>query len=219
MREFWGMSRDGDPMNQCGDLKEDVPVYNVSWNEAVEFCRRLTQRERAEGRIPDGYEYRLPTEAEWEYACRAGTTSALPNGRDIRILGKNNAPALDDIAWYGGNSSVRFDGVGWKTDSWTEKQYPGGRAAPREVKCKQPNRWGLYDMIGNVWEWCGDWYGDYPYGSATDPTGAAHSAFRVVRGGGWCNDARSCRSASRDWDEPGYRYYFLGFRVALAPSH
>ena len=219
LREFWGMSRDGDPMNQCGDLKEDVPVYNVSWNEAVEFCRRLTQRERAEGRIPDGYEYRLPTEAEWEYACRAGTTSALPNGRDIRILGKNNAPALDDIAWYGGNSSVGFNGRGPDTSNWQEKQYSGGRASAREVKGKQPNRWGLYDMIGNVWEWCGDWYGDYPYGSATDPTGVATGAYRVNRGGGWYNDARNCRSAIRVRSEPGSRYDDLGFRVALAPSH
>ncbi len=219
LREFWGMSRDGDPMGRCGDLKDDVPVYNVSWNEAVEFCRRLTQRERAEGRIPDGYEYRLPTEAEWEYACRAGTTSALPNGRDIRILGENNAPALDDIAWYGGNSSVGFNGRGVDTSNWPEKQYPGGRVYSREVKGKQPNRWGLYDMIGNVWEWCGDWYGDYPYGSATDPTGAAEGACRVLRGGGWHDLARYCRSAHRAGFEPGYRFNFLGFRVALAPSH
>ena len=202
-------------------MKEDVPVYNVSWNEAVEFCLRLTQRERAEGRIPDGYEYRLPTEAEWEYACRAGTTEALPNGRDIRILGKNNAPALDDIAWYGGNSSVGFNGRGVDTSNsnWPEKQYSGGRAFSREVKGKQPNRWGLYDMIGNVWEWCGDWYGDYPYGSATDPTGAATGAYRVSRGGGWGSVARDCRSAFRGRFEPGYRNSYLGFRVALAPSH
>ena len=219
LREFWGMARDGDPMNRCGDLKDDVPVYNVSWNEAVEFCRRLTQRERAEGRIPDGYEYRLPTEAEWEYASRAGTTTALPNGRDIRILGQNNAPVLDDIAWYGGNSSVGFNGRGWDTSGWPEKQYPGDRACARDVKGKQANRWGLYDMIGNVWEWCNDWYGDYPYGSVSDPTGSATGAFRVDRGGGWFGFARFCRSAGRDWCEPGFRDCGLGFRVALAPSH
>ena len=219
LREFWGMSRGGDPMNRCGDQKDDVPVYNVSWNEAVEFCRRLTQRERAKGLIPDGYEYRLPTEAEWEYACRAGTTAALPNGRDIRILGANNAPALDDISWYAGNSSVGFDGRGWDTSGWPEKQYPGGRACARDVRGKKANRWGLYDMIGNVWEWCGDWYGDYPYGSVSDPAGATTGACRVDRGGGWDDDARRCRCADRGGNSPGVRGSDLGFRVALAPSH
>jgi len=219
LREFWGMSRDGDPMNRCGDQKDDVPVYNVSWNEAVEFCRRLTQRERAAGRIPDGYEYRLPTEAEWEYACRAGTTSALPNGCDIRILGENNAPALDKIAWYGGNSSVGFNGRGLDTSGLPEKQYPSGRAWVREIKGRSPNNWKLYDMIGNVWEWCGDWYGDYPYGSVSDPAGATTGAYRVVRGGGWNDCARYCRCARRVGDSPGFRGNGLGFRVALAPSH
>ena len=219
LREWYSKSKYDDPTCICGDLKDDVPVYHVSWNDAVEFCRRLTQRERAEGRIPDGYEYRLPTEAEWEYACRAGTTEALPNGRDIRILGKNNAPALDDIAWYGGNSSVGFNGRGVDTSNWPEKQHSGGWASSREVKGKQSNNWGLYDMIGNVWEWCGDWYGDYPYGSATDPTGVATGAFRVSRGGSWRSGARFCRPAYRDWHGPGYRTYALGFRVALAPSH
>ena len=219
LREFWCMDRYGDPNNQCGDLKDDVPVYNVSWSEATEFCRRLTQRERAAGRIPDGYEYRLPTEAEWEYACRAGTTTALPNGRDIRILGENNAPALDDIAWYGGNSSVRFDGRGWDTANCKEKQYPGGRVCAREVKGKRANAWGLYDMIGNVWEWCGDWYGAYTYWGNTDPSGPASGVGRVFRGGGWECDARYCRSAYRGWIDLGFRFNNLGFRVALAPSH
>ena len=222
LREFWGMDRNGDPNNRCGDINDNVPVYNVNWHEAVEFCRRLTERERAAGRIPDGYEYRLPTEAEWEYACRAGTTESLPNGRDISILGKNNAPALDDIAWYGGNSSVGFTGRGTDTSDptkWPEKQYPGGRAFAREVKGKQPNNWKLYDMIGNVWEWCGDWYGNYEYGSQTDPVGPAAGASRVLRGGSWNGNARYCRPARRDRGSPGFRSIILGFRVALAPSH
>ena len=218
-REYLRKSKFDDPQEICGDVSDDVPVYYVSWEDAVRFCRKLTAKESAEGRIPDGYEYRLPTEAEWEYACRARTTSALPNGRNIRILGKCNAPALDDIAWYGGNSSRGFDGRGWDTSNWPEKQYSGGSAAPREVKGKQPNNWGLYDMIGNVWEWCGDWYGEYSYGSAADPTGVERGAYRVYRGGSWNNHARSCRSADRDGCEPSYRSLSLGFRVVLAPTH
>ena len=220
LREFWGMTKDGDPNDRCGDLNDNVPVYNVSWDEAAIFCRRLTAKERAEGRIPDDYEYRLPTEAEWEYACRAGETASLPNGLNIHILGENNAPALDDIAWYGGNSSVGFEGGGWDTSGWKDKQYPGGRACAREVRKKQPNNWGLYDMIGNVWEWCGDTYGSYPTGSVTDPyNGSAEGAYRVFRGGSWNRSARYCRSAARGGREPGFRISSLGFRVALAPSH
>ena len=218
MRTTLNKSKYDDPQGMCGDVSDDMPVYWVSWNDAVRFCRKLTAKERAEGRIPDGYEYRLPTEAEWEYACRAGETASLPNGKNIRILGAKNAPALDDIAWYGGNSSEGFYGRGWDTSNWTEKQYPGGRAAAREVKGKRPNNWGLYDMIGNVWEWCEDWYGDYPYGSAIDPTGAKSGVFRVLRGGSWRIDALYCRSARRATDDPGWRDNHLGFRVVLAPK-
>ena len=219
LRDFWGLSRDADPDRRCGDCDDKVPVYNVNWHEAKEFCRRLTAQERSAGRLPSGYEYRLPTEAEWEYACRAGTTAALPNGRDIRILGEYNAPALDSIAWYGGNSSVGFTGRGWNTSGWKEKQYPGGNACAREVRGKKPNDWGLYDMIGNVSEWCEDWYGDYgPSSYVSDPTGHSSGAGRVGRGGSWRSHARYCRSADRDSISPGIRYYNLGFRVALAPS-
>ena len=218
LRDYWGMSSFDDPADRCGDLNDVIPVYNVSWNEAVKFCRKLTALERAEGRIPDGYEYRLPTEAEWEYACRAGTDTALPNGKDIRVLGENDAPALDDIAWYGGNSSAGFEGRGVDTSSWIEKQYVGGRAFAREVKRKRPNKWGLHDMIGNVWEWCGDWSGAYPPRTVIDPTGAEQGEYRVVRGGGWGSGASDCRSAYRDHNEPGMRDRGLGFRVVLAPK-
>ena len=221
LREFWGMERYGDPNNRCGELKDDVAVYNVTWNEAVEFCRKLTQRERNAGCVPDGYEYRLPTEAEWEYACRAGTTTALPTGMDIRILGENNAPALDDIAWYGGNSSICFpqNERAVDTSGWKRKQYPFGRAFAREVKGKRANGWGLYDMIGNIREWCGDWHGTYTYGGVVDPVGPTIGAYRVNRGGGWTFAARGCRSAFRGKDSPDIRNYDMGFRVALAPRH
>ena len=215
IREWWGVSRDADPASQCVDLDDTVPVYHVSWHDAADFCVRLTAMARRNGTLPEGCEFRLPTEAQWEYACRAGTETALPNGRDIRILGERNAPALDDIAWYGGNSSVGFEGRGWDTDGWKEKQYPGGLAAPRTVAMKHPNRWGLYDMIGNVWEWCADWYGDYS-GDADDPTGPASGVLRVLRGGGWGDSARVCRSAYRSRGHPGPRRDDYGFRLCCS---
>ncbi len=216
MRERWGLARDADPMNRCGDLDNAVPVYNVSWGEAKEFCRRLTEKGHNEGWLPTGYRFRLPTEAEWEYACRAGAKTALPNGQDIRILGENNAPALDDIAWYGGNSSEGFEGRGCNTDTWPDKQYPGGQAFARKVELKAANGWGLYDMIGNVWEWCEDEYANYPAGPVTDycksNSSTALGVHRVLRGGSWFGDARRCRSARRGWPPAGYRDLGVGFR-------
>ena len=217
LRSFYGKSRDDDPSEICGDSDDSTPVYHVSWDDARSFCRRLTECERSAGRLPTDYEYRLPTEAEWEYACRAGTTTSLPNGRDIVILGQYNAPALDEIAWYGGNSSVGFDGRGWDTEGCPEKQYRGGKAAPRKVGTRKANDWGLYDMIGNVSEWCADWYGPYPSDAATDPKGLSSGLARVCRGGSWIGKARVCRSACRFGELSGYRFLDLGFRVALAP--
>jgi formylglycine-generating enzyme required for sulfatase activity len=156
------------------------PVEKVSWEKAVEYCRKLTAKHRAEGILPFGWEWRLPTEAEWEYAARAGTTGPRYG-------------ELDAIAWYHGNSD-------YKTD---------------EVKGKKANEWGLYDMIGNVWEWCSDWYGEYPTGSVTDPKGPSSGSDRVSRGGSWLLDAEFARSAYRR------RYVCfpissLGFRPALS---
>lgn len=199
-----------------GNIGDDYPMYYVNWNEASEFCRALTERELLAGRLPADYKYLLPTEAEWERACRAGTTTALYSG-DIVILGENDAPALDGIAWYGGNSSDGYEGIGWNTKDWKEKQYPGGLAGPRRVGGKRANPWGLYDMIGNVLEWCRDWYGGYPAGPVTDPTGPVNGSRRVFRGGSWRHFASFCRSAFRDFNVPEFRYYGLGFRVALAP--
>ena len=159
----------------------DRPVERVSWEDAVEFCRKLTAKQRQEGFLPEGWEWRLPTEAEWEYAARAGTTGAR-HGK------------LDLIGWYIWNS--------------------GGET--HAVKRKQSNAWGLHDMMGNVWEWCGDWYGEYPTGSVTDPTGPSSGSRRVFRGGAWNLVAEGARSAGRDSDIPRYRPEFLGFRPALS---
>jgi len=157
-------------------------VETVSWNDAVAYCQKLTERERAAGRITAQQAYRLPTEAEWEYAARAGTTGPRYG-------------ELDAIGWHNGNS--------------------GSEIHP--VKQKAANAWGLYDMMGNVDEWCGDWYGDYPTGSVTDPSGPNSGSFRVHRGGSWFSDARFARSAFRyGWYDPGVRYYNLGFRPVLS---
>ncbi len=149
---------------------DNCPVEQVSWDDVQEFIRKLNAK--GEG------VYRLPTEAEWEYAARAGTTGDF-------------AGNLDSMAWYSANA-------GNKT---------------HEVATKQANAWGLYDMHGNVWEWVQDWYGSYPSGSATNPTGATSGSDRVNRGGGWSDDAGLARSAFRYHYTPSIRYYDLGFRV------
>ncbi len=156
----------------------DRPVWSVTWEKAVEFCQKLTVWDRVAGRITWQQEYRLPTEAEWEYAACAGTTGF--QGSD------------DTIGWY------------------------GGAIGPQPVKQLAANGWGLYDMVGNVWEWCADWYGKYPAGSVTDPTGPSSGSFRVNRGGSWIDAARNVRSAARRWNDPGHRDNLLGFRPALS---
>lgn len=159
-REGLNLASESTPSGICATPADDVPMYYVDWYDAVEFCRDLTELERRNGRIPDGYEYRLPTRAEWEYACRAGSTTALPCGLEIDAIGENNCPALDKIAWYSGNSSFGFGtGTGWTRDHIKDPQDRGARAAPRVVKTKKPNDWGVYDMLGNVAEWCADYSG------------------------------------------------------------
>ena len=163
----------------------DHPVHNVSWQECMEFCRKLTEKEKGEGLLPAGAAYRLPTEAEWEYACRAGSETAYCFGDD--------PDELDDYAWYGANS--------------------GGRTHPAAQK--KPNAWGLYDMHGNAYELCLDWYGPYERDEAVDPTGPARGTHRVVRLGSHCPGcgADACRSAARSKTEPDYTSGTLGFRL------
>jgi sulfatase modifying factor 1 len=168
---------------------DDHPVEKVSWLDVVGFCNRLSEKmdlepaykivgEQVEW-LKDKNGFRLPTEAEWEYACRAGTT------------GDRYGP-IDEVAWYADNSGDSTQGVGQK----------------------KPNGFGLYDMIGNVWEWVWDWYGGYPSESADNPSGPDTGSCRVVRGGSWYDVARLCRSAIRSDGEPGDRNLDLGVRLS-----
>lgn len=165
----------------------NLPVENVSWVDCQEFCEKLNAK------MPgDVGGFRLPTEAEWEYACRAGTETAFCYGNSLDATMAN----FKGTCPYGGAAEGKWR---WKTVL---------------VGSFRPNGWGLYDMHGNVWEWCSDWNGAYPSVDAIDPTGAASGAYRVVRGGGWFNFARFCRSAHRSNYTPSIRLSDLGFRVA-----
>jgi len=162
----------------------DLPVEQVSWEDCQEFCKRLRSR------FP-GLGARLPSEAEWEYACRAGTTGAYNDG-SMCTEPRGKDPALDKLGWFDENS-------GGKTHS---------------VRQKEANQWGLYDMHGNVWEWCEDWFGDYNADDQVDPAGPASGCGRVFRGGSWYSLARNCRSAKRLWWPLYDRNRSFGFRLA-----
>ena len=179
----WRALMDENPSN-FSDGGDDCPVEGVSWNDCQEFIQRLNAR--GEGA------YRLPTEAEWEYACRAGSLTAFANGEITRLFGEPE-PNLDAMGWYSGNS--------------------GRRTHP--VAQKEPNRWGLYDMHGNVSEWCQDWYGPYPETPQVDPAGPPKGTERVFRSGSLFGNALTCRSAHRAKWPPQSRSKFqvLGFRL------
>ena len=187
----------------------DLPVELVSWENAMVFCMRLNAQEKAAGRLPSGYEYTLPTEAQWEYACRAGTTNSLNSGKSVTSAEKGEKGVcdnLDEVGWYWMNGGMKNWNGGNDPAICT---HPGGQ--------KKPNNWGLYDMHGNVCEWCLDWASEYPSGSVSDPKGPDTGKTRVARGGGWANEPHNCRSAFRFWNTPDFQCIYLGFRVALAP--
>ena len=171
------------------------PVENVSWLDAIEYCQKLTEQERAANRLIVGWEYSLPTEAEWEYACRAGTMSATAFGTSLS------------------SSQANFNG-----DSPYNDAERGPRLKrPASVGTYASNAWGLYDMHGNVWEWCWDAFEDTLPGG-TDPIavyGAPSESYRINRGGGWLSDGVDCRSATRGLNSRRSSFNSLGFRVSL----
>ena len=164
------------------------PVEKISHAAAVAYCELLTQRERASGRLPIGFEYRLPFEAEWEYACRAGSTNLFNFGDDVAVA---------------------------EQYAWTEENSDG---STHPVGQKAPNALGLHDMHGNVWEWCLDWFAEYPAGEAIDPVGPPAGEYKVFRGGGWNHEAKFARVASRFMMPPANGIYFVGFRIVLAST-
>lgn len=193
----------------------ELAMHLVSWHDAMEFCGHLNARARAEGTLPAGYEFSLPTEAQWEYACRAGSTGAH-YGEALVEPGSNRSANLDDIAWFAGNSHQGYSGLPWGMVAG--KQGPEAQAGPRVVGLKAPNPWGFCDMLGNVHQWCRDrGPSDLPGGEAADPAGPADGADRAVRGGSWHSPPTLCRAASRAWSSPDGRSQFIGFRLALTP--
>jgi len=182
------------------------PVEQVEWYDAVAYCDAVTERERAAGRLPSGYVYRLPTEAEWEYACRAGTATAVHYGEALR----------SGMANFQGN--FEYPPCGEELDHCLNPSGVAlGQTAP--VGSYAPNAWGLHDMHGNVFEWCADWWAEsLPGGAVTDPAGPAETAPKVIRGGGWQSFAADCRSAVRSDSNPIHGNYDVGFRVVLGPA-
>lgn len=167
-------------------MKKNNPVESVSWDKAMHFCSVLNETHASE--IPSGYEFCFPTEAQWEYACRGDTTTALNSGLNL-INAEGEDPRLSALGWYDKNSD--------------DKPHPVGE--------KKPNNWGLYDMHGNVWEWCRDWYDNYPTGVVTDPIGPSSGSYRVCRGGAGDCTAKYCRSAKRG-------FYYQG-KIIPIPSY
>lgn len=195
-----------DPDKIMANQGDSLPMYFVSWNDAIEFCRKLTILERAAGRLPEGYVYNLPTEAQWEFACRAGTRDATFEGP--MVIDRGHAFVLENTAWYGANSANGYMG----------KRLGQNAAGPRNAGDKEANPWGLQDMYGNLWEWCRDWYGPYPGGQLVDPVGPATGTGRVNRGGSWGSGAADERSANRAKNPQPEKSAWRGFRISLCPA-
>jgi formylglycine-generating enzyme required for sulfatase activity len=167
---------------------QDQPVERVSWEDAWGMTRHLNS-------VKPGLALRLPTEAEWEYACRAGTTTPFHFGSNI---------TTDQVNYRG-------------TAPYNNGEKGEYRGQTVEVNALPGNAWGLRQMHGNVWEWCEDWYGEYSGQSQIDPQGPESGSNRVIRGGSWLVNGRDCRSASRYWWGPSFRRWSLGFRLAAGP--
>ena len=181
-QELWETVMGNNPSSFKG---EKLPVENVSWNDCNKFLEKINS-------LMPGLELYLPTEAQWEYACRSGTQTPFSFGDNINT------------------AQVNYDG-NYPYQGGIEGKY---REKTVEVKSLPCNDWGLYEMHGNVYEWCNDWYGDYDLDASIDPVGPNTGTARVLRGGSWYYDAGNVRSAFRDCRGPAYRYDFVGFRLA-----
>ena len=180
------------PENPSHFRGENLPVETITWADAIRFCELLNQQQLRAGTLPAGYHWDLPTEAQWEYACRAGTTGAMHHGLGLTSVDRQ-CPHLDSVAWYQGNA----------------------QGTTRPVGGKKANRWGLRDMHGNVWEWCRDSYTEKVPGG-TDPW-FSKGTHHVRRSGSAGYQARTCRAANRDGLEPSAKGNGLGLRLAHVP--
>ena len=191
-QELWQAVMGSNPSIVTGNNQR--PVEMVSWDDCQEFIKKLNQL--------TGKKFRLPTEAEWEYAARGGKYS-----RGYKYSGSSNS---DEVAWYYGNSGDKYLSGEWNDDSIIENN-----CKTHPVATKEANELGLYDMSGNVWEWCNDWYGDYQRNSQTNPTGPSKGVGRVLRGGSWCSDDWEVRVSDRYYTAPDSSYSNVGLRLAL----